>query len=250
MTLYGLIGHPLAHSYSKKFFTKRFQHDHLPCQYENFEIDNIAKITDIISQHPDLAGLNVTSPYKEAVIPYLNETDPIAKQIGSVNTIKISDSKLIGYNTDIYGFDALLTEAVGEKKVERALILGTGGASKTVCHVLQQRGITVDRVSRTPGKAEMIYSDITPKTLQTHRLIVNTTPVGMHPLEDEFPELPYQNLSSRNIMIDLIYNPKETLFLEFGRTFDACTFNGHTMFVVQARKSWQIWNTPLEEIIL
>ena len=127
MTLYGLIGYPLAHSYSKKFFTKRFQHDNLPCQYENFEIDDIAKIAEIISQNPDLAGLNVTSPYKEAVIPYLTDIDHVAKQIGSVNTIKISDSKLIGYNTDIHGFDALLTEAIGEKKVEKALVLGTGG---------------------------------------------------------------------------------------------------------------------------
>ena len=250
MTLYGLIGYPLTHSHSKKFFTKRFQHDNLACQYENFEIDDIAKITEIVSQHPDLVGLNVTSPYKEAVIPYLNEIDPTAEQIGSVNTIKISNSKLIGYNTDIFGFDALLTEAIGEKKVERSLVLGTGGASKAVCHCLQQRGIAFDKVSRTPGKADMTYSDITPETLKSHRLIVNATPVGMHPLEDEFPALPYQNLSRRNIMIDLIYNPKETLFLEFGRTFDACTFNGHTMFVVQARKSWEIWNTPLEEIAL
>lgn len=248
MTLYGLIGHPLTHSYSKKFFTKRFQHDNLPCQYENFEIDDIAKISEIVSQNPNLAGLNVTSPYKEAIIPFLTDIDPVAKQIGSVNTIKISNSKLIGYNTDIFGFDALLTEAIGEKKVERCLVLGTGGASKAVCHCLKQRGIAIDRVSRTPGKVEMTYSDITHQTLRTHRLIVNATPMGMHPLEEEFPQLPYQNLSSRNILIDLIYNPKETLFLEFGRAFDANTFNGHTMFVMQARKSWEIWNSSSEEI--
>lgn len=250
MTLYGLIGYPLTHSYSKKFFTKRFQHDNLQCQYENFEIDDIAKIKDIVSQNLDLVGLNVTSPYKEAVIPFLDEIDPTAKEIGSVNTIKVTDSKLIGYNTDIYGFDALLTEAVGEKKVERALVFGTGGASKAVCYCLQQRGIAYDIVSRTTEKGNMTYSDITPETLRTHRLIVNATPVGMHPLEEEFPTMPYQNLSRRNILIDLIYNPKETLFLEFGRAFDASTFNGHTMFVVQARKSWEIWNTPLEEIAL
>lgn len=245
MRLFGLIGYPLTHSYSKKFFTKRFQHENLECQYENFEIDDIAKIKEIVSQNPDLVGLNVTSPYKEDIIPFLDDIDPVAKEIGSVNTIKISNSKLTGYNTDIYGFDALLTEAVGDKKVEQALVFGTGGASKAVCHCLQQRGIAIDRVSRTPGKAEMTYSDITPQTLRTHRLIVNATPMGMHPLEEEFPTMPYQNLSRRNILIDLIYNPKETLFLEFGRTFDACTYNGHTMFVVLARKSWEIWNTPL-----
>lgn len=248
MTLYGLIGHPLTHSYSKKFFTKRFQHDNLDCRYENFEIDDISKIREIIAQNPDLAGLNVTSPYKESVIPYLDEIDPLAKQIGSVNAIKITNSKSTGYNTDIYGFDALLSEAIGEKKVERCLVLGTGGASKAVCHCLRQRGIDIDMVSRTPGKGDMTYSDITPDTLKTHRLIVNATPVGMQPLEEEYPELPYPNLSRRNILIDLIYNPKETMFLEFGRTFDACVFNGHTMFVVQARKSWEIWNTPSEEI--
>lgn len=245
MAQLGLIGYPLTHSYSKKFFTKKFKNENIDCIYENFEIDDISKIKEVLSQNPDLKGLNVTSPYKEAIIPYLTDIDPVAKQIGSVNTIKITDSQLKGYNTDIFGFDALFAEAVGEKKVERALVLGTGGASKAVCHCLQQRGIAFDKVSRTPGKADMTYSDITPQTLRTHRLIVNATPVGMHPLEEEFPELPYQNLSSRNILIDLIYNPKETLFLEFGRTFDASTFNGHTMFVIQARKSWEIWNGDL-----
>lgn len=245
MAQLGLIGYPLTHSYSKKFFTKKFKNENIDCIYENFEIDEISKIKEVLSQNPDLKGLNVTSPYKEAIIPYLTDIDPVAKQIGSVNTIKITDSQLKGYNTDIFGFDALYAEAVGEKKVERALVLGTGGASKAVCHCLQQRGIAFDKVSRTPGKADMTYSDITPQTLRTHRLIVNATPVGMHPLEEEFPELPYQNLSSRNILIDLIYNPKETLFLEFGRTFDASTFNGHTMFVIQARKSWEIWNGDL-----
>ena len=245
MAQLGLIGYPLTHSYSKKFFTKKFKNENIDCIYENFEIDDISKIKEVLSQNPDLKGLNVTSPYKEAIIPYLTDIDPVAKQIGSVNTIKITDSQLKGYNTDIFGFDALYAEAVGEKKVERALVLGTGGASKAVCHCLQQRGIAFDKVSRTPGKADMTYSDITPQTLRTHRLIVNATPIGMHPLEEEFPELPYQNLSSRNILIDLIYNPKETLFLEFGRTFDASTFNGHTMFVIQARKSWEIWNGDL-----
>lgn len=245
MAQFGLIGYPLTHSYSKKFFTKKFKNENIDCIYENFEIDDIRKIKEVLSQNPDLKGLNVTSPYKEAIIPYLTDIDPVAKQIGSVNTIKITDSQLKGYNTDIFGFDALFAEAVGEKKVERALVLGTGGASKAVCHCLQQHGIAFDKVSRTPGKADMTYSDITPQTLRTHRLIVNATPVGMHPLEEEFPELPYQNLSSRNILIDLIYNPKETLFLEFGRTFNASTFNGHTMFVIQARKSWEIWNGDL-----
>lgn len=243
MTLYGLIGYPLTHSYSKKFFTKRFQHDNLDCQYENFEIDNISKIKEVIAQNPDMVGLNVTSPYKEAIIPYLDEIDPTAKEIGSVNTIKVTNSQLKGYNTDIYGFEALLTEAVGEKKVERALVFGTGGASKAVCYCLRQRGIAYDTVSRTAGKGNLTYSDITPETLRVHRLIVNATPLGMHPLEEEFPDMPYQNLSRRNILIDLIYNPKETQFLEFGRAFDAYTFNGHTMFVVQARKSWEIWNS-------
>ncbi len=249
MNLFGLIGYPLTHSYSKKFFTKKFKNENIDCLYENFEISDISQIKEIISDNANLKGLNVTSPYKESVIPYLSHIDPLAKQIGSVNTIKIINSQLVGYNTDVCGFDALLTEAIGEKKVEKALVLGTGGASKAVCHCLAQRNIKCDIVSRTTSKDSMTYDDINVETIRTHRLIVNATPLGMHPLEEEFPPLPYQQMNRRNILIDLIYNPKESLFLSFGRAFDASTFNGHTMFVVQARKSWQIWNEESEEIV-
>lgn len=242
MRLYALIGHPLKHSFSRDLFTNKFKYEGLDCRYQNYDIQSIERILDIITEHPELCGFNVTIPYKEAIIPLLDDIDPTAKEIGAVNAVKVENGKTKGYNTDIYGFDKLLERALKGREIEHALVLGTGGASKAVQYVLRQRNIPYSIVSRSAEKGDFTYDTLTDEMLKQSHLIINTTPLGMMPRTDEFPEIHYQALSNKHILIDLIYNPKETAFMELGRTWGAKVYNGWQMFEEQAKKSWELFN--------
>jgi len=246
MITYGIIGNPLTHSHSPEFFIEKFKqlnlNDH---QYLKFELQEIEELPDIIKSQPSLAGFNVTSPYKESVINYLDEVDVYARFIGAVNTVKIirEDGKkhLTGYNTDAYGFEHALKPNLTEKH-KRALILGTGGASKAVKFVFKKLGISYQNVTRRPLKSHhIVYWAVTKQLLEDHLIIVNTTPLGMHPGTMDYPSLPYEYLTSDHLMFDLIYNPSKTRFLELGKKAGATTVNGLEMFRLQAERAWEIW---------
>ena len=242
MKRYGLIGHPLKHSYSKDWFTQRFEYEGLDCRYQNFDLKNIEELENVMATYPDLCGFNVTLPYKEAIIPLLDDIDETAKQVRAVNVVTIRDGKLKGYNTDVYGFEKLLETAIKGKNIAHALVLGTGGASKAVQYVLNQHGIPYSTVSRNAEKGNYTYDTLTDAILKQNQLIINTTPLGMMPRYDEFPELHYQALSKQHILIDLIYNPKETAFMELGKTWGAKVYGGWMMFEEQAKRTWEIFS--------
>ena len=241
MKRYGLIGHPLKHSYSKDFFTGKFEYEGLDCRYQNFDLKTIEELHEVLERYPDLCGFNVTIPYKEAIIPLLDEIDTVAKEVGAVNVVKITDGKLKGYNTDVYGFTLLLERALKGREIGHALVLGTGGASKAVRYVLKQKGIPFATVSRSAEKGDHTYDTLTDDILRQSHLIINATPLGMFPQIDNFPDLHYQALSKSHILIDLIYNPKETAFMELGKTWGAKVYNGMQMFEEQAKKTWELW---------
>jgi shikimate dehydrogenase len=242
MKRYGLIGHPLKHSQSRILFNEKFEHEGLDCRYQNFDIQSVDEIKEVMERYPDLCGFNVTIPYKEAVIPLLDDIDPTAKEVGAVNVVTIHEGKLKGYNTDIYGFEQLLERALKGKTVDHALVLGTGGASKAVRYVLKKKDIPYSTVSRSPEKGDLTYDTLTDEILRQNHLIINTTPLGMAPQWENFPELHYQALTSKHILIDLIYNPKVTAFMELGKTWGAKVYNGMQMFEEQAKKTWEIFN--------
>ena len=241
MKRYGLIGHPLKHSQSRFYFNEKFEHEGLDCRYQHFDLKSIEEIHEVMETYPDLCGFNVTIPYKEAIIPLLDEIDPTAMEVGAVNVVTIQNGRLKGYNTDVYGFSQLLERALKGKEVEHALVLGTGGASKAVRYVLKQKNIPFSTVSRSPEKGDFTYETLTDEILRQNHLIINTTPLGMAPKFDDFPDLHYQALSNKHILIDLIYNPKETAFMELGRTWGAKVYNGWQMFEEQAKKTWEIF---------
>jgi shikimate dehydrogenase len=247
MKRYGLIGFPLTHSFSAGYFTKKFADENVTgVVYENFPLDSILHFEGLLKKHPDLAGLNVTIPYKEQIIPYLHELDKIAREIEAVNTIKFieTDGKITlkGYNTDVHGFETSISPYLSTTS-RKALILGTGGASKAVYYVLHKRGIYCDYISRSASdRVFKTYSELTADDLQDYQVIVNTTPLGMHPKTGECPPLPYEGITSGHILFDLIYNPSETLFLSKGKAGGAITVNGLEMLHLQAEKAWQIWN--------
>ena len=241
MKRYGLIGHPLKHSQSRFYFNEKFEHEGLDCRYQHFDLKSIEEIHEVMKTYPDLCGFNVTIPNKEAIIPLLDEIDPTAKEVGAVNVVTIQNGRLKGYNTDVYGFSQLLERALKGKEVEHALVLGTGGASKAVRYVLKQKNIPFSTVSRSPEKGDYTYETLTDEILRQNHLIINTTPLGMAPKFDDFPDLHYQALSNKHILIDLIYNPKETAFMELGRTWGAKVYNGWQMFEEQAKKTWEIF---------
>ena len=242
MKRYGLIGHPLKHSQSQMLFTQKFEFEGLDCRYQNFDIQSVEKIKEVMERYPDLCGFNVTIPYKEAIIPLLDDIDPTAKEVGAVNVVTIREGKLKGYNTDIYGFEQLLERALKGKTINHALVLGTGGASKAVRYVLKQRNMPYSTVSRSPERGDLTYDTLTDEILRQNHLIINTTPLGMAPQWENFPELHYQALTGKHILIDLIYNPKETAFMELGKTWGAKVYNGMQMFEEQAKKTWEIFN--------
>ena len=243
MKQYGLIGHPLGHSFSKDYFNAKFEKEGLDCEYQNYDLEDVALIRQLVSDHPQLQGLNITIPYKEAIIPYLDELDPISIEVGAVNTVKVlNDGKLIGYNTDIIGLNSsLFTLHSSLFTSPSSLILGTGGASKAVQYVLRKNRIPFHLVSRNAKKGDFTYQDLTHDIVQSHLLIINATPVGMSPHADEAPDLPYGAITSQHTLFDLIYNPEETLFLKHGREQGAVTINGLTMLHAQAEASWKIW---------
>ena len=240
--IYGLVGRELSHSFSKSFFENKFQSLNIDSVYENFEIETITQIEDVFAVS-DLAGLNVTIPYKEAVIPMLDELDESAKSVGAVNCIQIKNGKHVGYNTDVFGFRQMIKPFL-ESHHERALILGKGGAAKAVAHVLNELGLTVFFVTRNPKEEnDFSYHDINEAMINSCGIIVNTTPVGMFPDTENAPAIPYEFLSDINLVVDLIYNPKETLFMKKAKSSGANAINGETMLHQQAEKSWEIWNS-------
>lgn len=242
MRLFGLIGFPLTHSFSKKFFTEKFEREGLSdCRYENFPIPAIEDVHRILAM-PGLEGLNVTIPYKELIIPYLNQSSVLVKKINACNCIKIKNGKLLGFNTDIAGFENSLLTKLNSPKYRQALILGTGGSSKAVKYVLHKLGIEFKMVSRKPAAGILSYEQLTREMIQQHLLIINTTPLGMYPNVVEAPPLPYQYITPDHFLFDLIYNPEKTLFLKKGEDQGARIQNGYEMLVLQAEENWKIWN--------
>ncbi len=247
MKKYGLLGYPLKHSFSQKYFTQKFSKEHIEAAYLNFEIEDIADICKIIRENLELVGLNVTLPHKETVMKYLTDLDEEAKNIGAVNVIKIkrvSDNKtyLKGYNTDIIGFTKPLKVFLNDDIHKKALILGTGGASKAVYHGLVKLGIDPVFVSRSPKQGAFTYQDLNKEIMHEHTIIVNTTPLGTFPDVDKSPDIPYEYITSRHLLYDLVYNPAETKFLKLGKERGAKIKNGADMLEIQALEAWKIWN--------
>jgi shikimate dehydrogenase len=243
MRKFGLIGYPLGHSFSGKYFREKFQRTSITdCVYSNYAIESIGLLAGIL-EDAELEGLNVTIPYKESVIPFLHQKDPVVIETGACNCIRIKDGFLTGYNTDVKGFEKSLTEKLTGTD-NRALVLGTGGSSKAVSWVLRQRGIGFLYVSRkVSGEADQIsYSDLDREIIESHSLIINSTPLGMYPKTGECPPIPYEWVGAKHYLFDLVYNPAKTLFLEKGESAGARIKNGADMLAIQAEASWDIWN--------
>jgi shikimate dehydrogenase len=246
--LFGLIGNPLNHSFSQDYFNHKFHSEKITdCKYKLFQLNDISEISQLLADHPNLMGLNVTIPYKKQVVPFLNQLNPEAADTGAVNCIKIIRENgkhlLVGYNTDIYGFEQSLKPML-KFWHKKAIILGTGGGSAAVAHVLKTLNIKFIMVSRNPILMEHIsYQSLNKKLLEENLLIVNTTPVGMFPETGQKPAIPYEWLTEKNLLYDLIYNPEETLFLKKGKEMGANIKNGFQMLQLQAEKSWEIWQS-------
>lgn len=259
---YGLIGFPLSHSFSKKYFTEKFEREAITgCEYNLYPLETLEELPQLITSNPSLYGLNVTIPYKESIIPFLDELDETAKAVGAVNCIRITPPHsqianrksqiLTGYNTDVVGFRKSIKPFL-EQQHERALILGTGGASKAVAYVLKEIGIDCYFVTRDKQNANVppsysdklfTYDELNEYIINAFKLIVNTTPVGMYPNSSECPSLPYQFLQSTHLLYDLVYNPVETEFLKQGKMKGTATVNGLSMLHLQAEEAWRIWNS-------
>lgn len=239
--MYGIIGNPLAHSWSPAFFAKKFVQFGIDEQYERFPLTQISEFPDLLRNIPQLKGLNVTIPFKEKVLDYLDEIDPEAAAIGAVNCIKITEGKTKGFNTDIIGLEKTFAHWLPHSFSEEALILGTGGASKAVAAVLAKRAIPFQFVSRKPAPENLYYQQLSDRVIAEHKLIINTTPLGMFPNIKATPDLPYEALSQNHFLLDLIYNPAETIFLQYGKKQGAHIKNGEEMLIEQAEASWQIW---------
>jgi len=247
MKKYGLTGFPLTHSFSKRYFTEKFETEKIDSTYDNFEIDNISKFPEIIKNNPELIGLNVTIPYKEQVIPFLDKLNDSAREIAAVNTVKIirsgSGVMLKGFNTDTFGFETSLKPLLKEQH-KKALILGTGGASKALKYVLKKLEIEFISASIEELKEnEIRYEDIDEKMMNERLLIINATPLGTYPKTDTFPNIPYQFITKKHLLFDLVYNPEVTQFMTKGLKNGATVKNGYEMLLNQALKSYEIWNT-------
>lgn len=242
MKRYGLIGFPLSHSFSEKYFTDKFLNEEIAdCKYELFPLENIEDVRLLFEVEKNIKGLNVTIPYKESIIEYLDNLDPVAQKIGAVNCIVVDDIQRVGYNTDHAGFrDAL--KPLLQPHHTHALVLGTGGASKAVIYTLRELGIAYTWVSRNADHKRIRYSDISKDIIDTHKLIINCTPLGMYPQVESCPEIPYHLLTSAHLLFDLIYNPADTLFMQKGKAQGARVSNGYEMLRLQAEYAWEIWN--------
>ena len=232
----------MKHSQSRVLFNEKFEYEGLDCRYQNFDLKSIEELHEVLERYPDLCGLNVTIPYKESIITLLDEIDPMAKEVGAVNVVKVTEGKMKGYNSDVYGFEQLLDRAINGKTIDHALVLGTGGASKAVQYVLRKKGIPYATVSRSVERGDLTYDTLTDDILRQNHLIINTTPLGMAPQVDNFPDIHYEALGNKHILIDVIYNPKETAFMELGRSWGAKAYNGLQMFEEQAKRTWEIFN--------
>ena len=243
MREYGLIGRKLSHSASQRYFTAKFEREGLTdCSYSLFEFPVIGDLMQLLAEHPDLCGFNVTIPYKQQIIPYLDDISFEARNIGAVNCVRReADGRLIGYNTDIEGVRKSLDVLLGDEQ-PRALLLGTGGASQAVQYALAERGIEYALVSRDPAKGNLTYSQVSAEVMAENHLIINATPVGTYPAVDEAPTLPYAFLTPSHRLFDLVYNPPLTQFLDYGRQRGARILNGELMFTTQAEANWCVWN--------
>ncbi|WP_266203955.1 shikimate dehydrogenase family protein [Pontibacter kalidii] len=244
MRKFGLIGKKLGHSFSKKYFTEKYEREGITdAVYGLYELPGVQALPGLLQQEPELVGLNVTVPYKEQVIPLLDELDEAAAAIGAVNTIKISGGRTKGYNTDYIGFRNSLEEFYPEQERGQALVLGTGGAAKAVWAALDALGIPYLRVSRKEAEGQLSYAQLTPELLLSYNLVINTTPLGMYPHVQEQPPLPYEHITAGHYCYDLVYNPIQTLFLQSCAAQGASTLNGLPMLHLQAEAAWDIWNS-------
>jgi shikimate dehydrogenase len=240
MKQYGLIGYPLSHSFSPQFFNNKFDREGVDAHYDVYPLSDVKEIKNLLKNH-SFSGLNVTIPYKESIIPYLDRIDDEAALIGAVNTIRFEDGKTTGYNTDVFGFEKSLMALISHpSNVKGALVLGTGGSAKAVWYVLQKLNILYLTVSRSRG--QLTYADIDSAVINDYPLIVNTTPVGMYPNVTNAPDLPYALIGKNNFLYDLVYNPQKTLFLSEGISRDASVKNGQDMLIYQAERAYEIWN--------
>ena len=245
MDKYGLIGYPLGHSFSKNYFNEKFENENIDAEYINFEIPTIDALPEVLATNPELRGLNVTIPYKEKVISFLDSVSPEARAIGAINVIKVehkgNETILKGYNSDVIGFTKSIAPLL-KRHNKKALILGTGGASKAIDYGLKSLGLETVKVSRYERPGTIQYSKITPEIIKEYNVIVNCTPCGMYPNIEECPELPYEAMTEKNILYDLIYNPDQTKFMKLGAKQGPTVKNGLEMLLLQAFASWEFWN--------
>ncbi len=243
MRAFGLIGYPLGHSFSKKYFADKFAKEGITGNvYELYPLEQIGQIEELLVSNPNLAGLNVTIPYKEQVIAYLDSMSPVVEEIGACNCIYIQDGRLMGHNTDVIGFSRSLLPKL-KPHHKQALILGTGGSSKAVAYTLKELSIPFLQVSRNPSEGMISYEEIDQSMLEAYTLLINTTPVGMYPNIEKAPAIPYQFIGADHYLFDLVYNPERTRFLQEGALRGAAVENGSDMLVIQAEASWEIWNS-------
>ena len=246
MEKYGLIGYPLGHSFSVSYFNQKFADEGINAKYENYEIASIDELTEILDKTPELRGLNVTIPYKEKVIPFLDSISPEARAIGAVDVIRVTHEKyktiLKGFNSDVIGFTQSIEPMLDKKWHKKALILGTGGASKAINFGLKSLGLETVFVSRYERPDTIQYERITPEVIKEYNVIVNCTPLGMYPKTDECPNLPYEAMENHTILYDLVYNPDQTLFMRKGAEYGAEVKNGLEMLLLQAFASWEFWH--------
>lgn len=242
MRRFGIIGRPLRHSASARHFTAKFEQEGLDCAFAQYELPSIEALPELLASTPELEGFNVTIPYKQQVMRYLDGLSPEAERIGAVNCVRCKEGKLIGHNTDIIGLRVALDELLEDREIEHALVLGTGGASQAVQYALSERGIAYDLISRDPAKGNYTYDNLPVEVVAASKLIINATPVGTWPDVEEAPRIPYAYITPEHHLLDLVYNPPLTQFLAYGEQRGARIMNGERMFLGQAAAGWAIWN--------
>ena len=245
MRKFGLLGYPLGHSFSRKYFSEKFKREKIrDCVYENYPLETLGLLPDLISQNHELCGLNVTIPYKTGIIKYIDDAEPAVNDIGAVNVLKIRRMsgviRISGFNSDITGINVSVRPYAGS--IKNTLILGTGGSSKAVAYTLKKLGINATLVSRTKKEESITYGDLTPEIVANAELIINTTPLGMFPEINTLPDIDYNLLNEKHILLDLVYNPEITTFLKKGKERGCRIITGLNMLYAQAERSWEIWN--------